>query len=362
MMIATGGVGGFTDGGYFSGFDLPLLLVILFFIFFLGLVFYLRREDKREGYPLVQDPRDRARPRVDIVGFPGLPKPKLFRMPHGLPDKYAPGPDAPDPVHGDWIGGMGGPLVPRGDPLLSRTGAASWVERADHPDLSYDGQPVFRPLRWLENFTVAHLDADPRGMPILGCDKQVAGEVVDIWADRAEHHARFLEVALSPAMSETRSVAEPTYDDVGETELEPVAAIVTEEHVETPTRSIDITEVDVIYAETETQRTPTESDRIVAEAARRAGSDPSHSKGGEQYEAERATPPPPFRVLVPIEFVGVNRKAGEVRSAAITGAQFANIPGRKSDTMVTSQEEQRIRAYFGGGIRFATPERSEPLI
>ena len=35
--------------------DLALIALYAFWIFFAGLIFYLRREDKREGYPLVSD-------------------------------------------------------------------------------------------------------------------------------------------------------------------------------------------------------------------------------------------------------------------------------------------------------------------
>ena len=51
-----------------------------------------------------------------------------------------------------------------------------------------------------------------------------------------------------------------------------------------------------------------------------------------------------------------------VRTSAITGAQFANVPGRKSDLMVTAREENQIRGYFGGGYLYATSERTEPWL
>ena len=383
----------FTDGGYFNGLDLPLLLVILFFAFFLALIYYLRREDKREGYPLVQDPRDRPRPRVDIEGFPGMPTPKRFVMPHGRPDVFAPHPETQRDLDATWPGHVDDPLVPTGDPLLAGVGAGSWQQRLDEPDLTYDGKPMFRPMRFHDEFRVAKLDLDPRGLPMVGLDRKVAGEVVDIWFDGAEHHGRFLEVQLAPEVLAQRTVSDPRYIRE-EHHVDPVAAVVTQEHIETPTATIDAVEVDVIYAETtEEKRNPAdhflsgdERDSLdhldddtnndgavdpagagegeqagVAEAIRE-GHDPAEAKGGDDYEREKFTPPAPGRVLIPIEFLAFNRRAGEVRTAAITGAQFANAPGRKSDTLLTSMEEQLTRAYFGGGIRFATPERTEPLL
>ena len=37
--------------------DVAQLVLYAFWIFFVGLIFYLRREDKREGYPLESDGR-----------------------------------------------------------------------------------------------------------------------------------------------------------------------------------------------------------------------------------------------------------------------------------------------------------------
>ena len=43
----------------FTGtFDVAELAFYVFVLFFVGLVFYLRREDKREGYPLLTDRTD----------------------------------------------------------------------------------------------------------------------------------------------------------------------------------------------------------------------------------------------------------------------------------------------------------------
>ncbi|RPF71767.1 photosynthetic reaction center subunit H [Aurantiacibacter spongiae] len=384
--------GAFTAGGYFSGFDLPLLLVILFFVFFLCLVYYLRREDKREGYPLVANPRDRERPRVSIEGFPAVPPPKRFIQPHGRPDVYVPRNDSPRQISGEFVGGIGGPFVPAGDPLLAGVGAGAWQERIDEPDLSFDGKPVIRPMRWGNDFRVARLDMDPRGLPLVGLDHTVAGEVVDIWFDRSEHHGRFLEVQLASDIASQRTVDDPRYiraDDEDRQGREPVAAVVTREHIETPTAVVETVEVDVLYAGTDNgSRNPAdhvldddemrdddrnddgsvdpagsgEGNQAGVQEAIREGHDPSESKGGDEYREERLTPPPSGRILVPMEFVAIDTRNRRVRTAALTGAQLANVPGRKSDTMITALEEQLVRAYYGGGLRFATPQRAEPLL
>ena len=59
-------------GNYFDGATIALYA---FWLFFAGLIIYLRREDKREGYPLQspQGPRE---------GWPVRPKlPKIYRPP-----------------------------------------------------------------------------------------------------------------------------------------------------------------------------------------------------------------------------------------------------------------------------------------
>lgn len=48
--------------------DFAQITVYLFWFFFAGLIIYLRREDKREGYPLESD-----RKGVVVEGWPGVP-------------------------------------------------------------------------------------------------------------------------------------------------------------------------------------------------------------------------------------------------------------------------------------------------
>lgn len=58
----------------FGNQDVASLAVWAFWLFFAGLVFYLRREDKREGYPLLtKDVQG------NVQGFPAYPGPKVFR-------------------------------------------------------------------------------------------------------------------------------------------------------------------------------------------------------------------------------------------------------------------------------------------
>ena len=51
--------------------DVAQLVLYAFWIFFFGLIYWLRREDKREGYPLESDRRN-----VMVQGWPPLPRPK----------------------------------------------------------------------------------------------------------------------------------------------------------------------------------------------------------------------------------------------------------------------------------------------
>lgn len=47
---------------------------------------------------------------------------------------------------------------------------------------------------------------------------------------------------------------------------------------------------------------------------------------------------------------------------AITGEQFAMVPGTRVPGQITLLEEEKIMAYFGAGLLYATPNRQESLI
>jgi photosynthetic reaction center H subunit len=172
--------------------DVVQLLLYAFFAFFAGLIIYLRREDKREGYPLISE----RSPHVKVQGFPAIPAPKTFRLPHGG-TVQAPRPEAPSVVSavpsGSW---PGAPLIPTGDPMRDGVGPSAYAQRADEPDMTFDtNEPKIVPLRVARDFTLASEDPDPRGMKVLGLDGGVGGSVCDLWVDRSEFILRYLEVA-----------------------------------------------------------------------------------------------------------------------------------------------------------------------
>jgi photosynthetic reaction center H subunit len=91
--------------------------------------------------------------------------------------------------------GGGDPIEPMGDPMQLGLGPAAYAQRADHPHLCYDDhKPSIVPLRAASDFYLAEEDPDPRGMVVVDADGEMAGTVVDVWVDRAEYLARFLEV------------------------------------------------------------------------------------------------------------------------------------------------------------------------
>ncbi|RYF40941.1 MAG: photosynthetic reaction center subunit H [Comamonadaceae bacterium] len=66
------------------------------------------------------------------------------------------------------------------------------------------------------------------------------------------------------------------------------------------------------------------------------------------------------RVLLPINFTRI--KASGIRVKSILGGQFAQVPGTAQPDVVTLLEEEKVMAYYGGGVLYATPARQEPLL
>ncbi|MFO1323604.1 MAG: photosynthetic reaction center subunit H [Burkholderiales bacterium] len=171
--------------------DVAQLALYAFWIFFAGLVYYLRREDKREGYPLESD-RSGA---IDVKGWPAPPPPKSRLLSRGMvagggPDRRA---VAAQPT-GAWLGA---PLEPTGDPMRDGVGPASHAQRADVPDLTFEGAPRIVPLRAAPGFGVDANDPDPRGMTVVGADGEAGGVVRDVWVDRSETIFRYFEVEVA---------------------------------------------------------------------------------------------------------------------------------------------------------------------
>jgi photosynthetic reaction center H subunit len=61
-------------------------------------------------------------------------------------------------------------------------------------------------------------------------------------------------------------------------------------------------------------------------------------------------------------FSKVDQGKGTVKVESILGSQFAAAPVLSSPDRVTLLEEDKIVAYYGGGILYAEPSRQEPLL
>jgi photosynthetic reaction center H subunit len=66
-------------GAITNHIDVAQLVLYAFWIFFAGLIIYIRKEDKREGYPLESD-RSGS---IKVQGFPAMPEPKSYRLNSG---------------------------------------------------------------------------------------------------------------------------------------------------------------------------------------------------------------------------------------------------------------------------------------
>jgi photosynthetic reaction center H subunit len=179
------------DGAYL---DVAQVTLYVFWIFFGCLIYYLRREDKREGYPL-----DSTGLAGGVVhGFPRMPNPKTYLLRDGhtatLPNHkndrrdVALAPTAPWP---------GAPLGPTGNPMLDGVGPGSYADREDVPELNIDNVPCIVPMRLAEGTYLEARDPDPRGMKVMGADSETGGVVTEVWVDRAEALIRYLEVEVT---------------------------------------------------------------------------------------------------------------------------------------------------------------------
>ena len=254
--------------GALTGYiDVAQMALYAFWLFFAGLVYYLHRENKREGYPLVGDRRGR----VVVEGFPPVPPKKTFLM-HDGSTVSVPRDEGAEALNAVRRGFPGAPISPVGDPLLSAMGPGSYAARADVPDVTFDdSMPKIVPLRAAPAFFLATEDPDLHGYAVVGCDGAVAGTVVDEWIDRSEVVVRYLEVKLT--------LPEATH-----------------------------------------------------------------------------------RILLPMNYVALRAKQRRVVTNFITGAQFAHVPVTKQPESVTLLEEDKITAFYAGGVLYATPRRAEPLL
>jgi len=181
----------------FAGtFDITSLIFGSFVLFFLGLIIYLRREDRREGYPLEDDVTGRAE---TLGGLFFTAQPKAFILGEGRATVLKPNGarDSRDIAADPTSRAPGSPLKPRGEAMLAGVGPGSFAHRAKTPDMMAHGGPKIVPLRVAADFSIAKGDADPRGMSVTGADGVVAGVVSDVWVDKAEVMIRYLEVKLS---------------------------------------------------------------------------------------------------------------------------------------------------------------------
>lgn len=185
------------------GIDVALLVFWAFVLFFIVLVFYLRREDRREGYPV----EDELTGRIDTLSGPlGTASPKSFLLPfgHGIVTTPTKGREPVDIAARRTERSGGAPYVPTGNPLVDGIGPAAWADRAKTPDLDMEGHPRIVPLSLATDFWIAGRDPDLGGWPVVGADGVIAGRVTDLWIDRADRLVRYIQVGedgvLAPMM------------------------------------------------------------------------------------------------------------------------------------------------------------------
>lgn len=195
----------------FGNVDIAILVFYAFVLFFIGLVIYLRREDRREGYPLEHE----ITGQMESAGGPFLTATtKFFKLPFDRGTVSAPT-QGREPVN---IAARridrfaGAPYAPTGDALADGVGPAAWAERAKVPDLDHLGRPRIVPMASDPDFTIARKDPDIRGYRVVAADRRYAGTVSDVWVDRSEHIIRYLSVDLGDGRTVVAPMAMASVD------------------------------------------------------------------------------------------------------------------------------------------------------
>ncbi|TVP73354.1 MAG: photosynthetic reaction center subunit H [Rhodobacteraceae bacterium] len=177
---------------FFGNFDLALISLYMFWIFFAGLIYYIQRENQREGYPLENEDGSLTQSNLST------PEPKTFVLPHGRGEYKAPNyeREARDLALAPTSGGTGFPFAPTGDAMKDGVGPASWSARRDEAELDGHGHAKIQPMSKVDGFIFA-AGRDPRGLPVVGNDLKSAGTISDMWVDVPEQLVRYLEITLT---------------------------------------------------------------------------------------------------------------------------------------------------------------------
>lgn len=253
-------------GTFIGNFDLASLSLWLFWIFFAGLIFYIQRENMREGYEFENDDGSKSSFQSP---FP-MPEPKTFKLPHGRGEVTVPNSNGENREIAlrQTNAANGYPLEPTGDPMTSGVGPGAWAARRDLPELDSKGHPKIVPLSAVDSFYVG-AGRDPRGLPVMAGDGEVVGKIVDIWFDEPEQLARYYEYELHPEFGEGRR-------------------------------------------------------------------------------------------LVPVPLARTRKDRVAIKT--IFSQHFNAVPQTKAKTQITMLEEEKISAYYAGGILYASDKRFGPLI
>lgn len=188
-------------------FDVAQLVLYMFWIFFAGLVWYLVKENRREGYPL-----DNNLGKV-MEGWVSMPDPKMYKLADGrevwIPENKV----SPQTLNATPLQGHGGTAYePTGNPMLAGVGPGAWADRMDEADLDLEGHPKIRPMSTLgAGYSVNPRDPDPRGQSVLDARGTVAGTVTDLWLDVPEASIRYLEVDLAASGGSRRVLLPITF-------------------------------------------------------------------------------------------------------------------------------------------------------
>jgi photosynthetic reaction center H subunit len=223
-------------GAITSYFDVAQITLYVFWLFFAGLIYYLLRENKREGYPLESD-RSGS---ITVQGWPPMPSPKTFLLQDGSTATVGVDKPSQQVLKAEPSGNFpGAPLVPTGNPMLDGVGPGAYADRHDEIELTFEGETKIVPLRVAQAYGVAAIGTDPRGLPVVGADGKAGGTVRDLWVDRSELLFRYIEVTV-PTEGGNRNVLLPmNFTRVGQRQLK-VASILGHQFAQVPaTRNPD---------------------------------------------------------------------------------------------------------------------------